>query len=95
MFTTNQRLCGVVSTHKERIISTSRERAVFRDILTEKHRPGETHRKCCSDRIDGVGSKTFLVDRSSNVTNFGCENSGECKKTPVTIQECALDETRS
>ena len=38
----------------------------------------------------GIGNKSFLADRFSPVTNFGCETSGECKKKIATIRECAL-----
>ena len=88
--------CGVVTTNQKSRTSSSSERAVVRDILTEKkHRSRETHWKFLRDRMcQRVVSKTFLVDQFSNVTNFGCENSGMCK-TLATIQEFASDETRT
>ena len=55
--------------------------AVVHDILTEKHRTKKAHRQCCRDKIhQRNGSKTFSVGRYSRVTNFGCENSGQCEK---------------
>ena len=75
MFATEQRWSGVFTTNEKRIISTSRERAVVREILTEKHHP----RKKTIGSVVGnkifrrIGSKTFSVDRFSCVTNFGCE----------------------
>ena len=55
--------------------------AMFHDIFIEKHRPRKKHWKCCRDRIyQRVGSKTFSFDSLSSVTNFACENSGQCKR---------------
>ena len=39
MFATEQRWCGVVTTNKEGRTSSSCERALIRDVLTEEHRP--------------------------------------------------------
>ena len=76
MFATEQRWCRVASSNKKRRISTSRERVVVRDILTEEHRT----RKNPPDKIvEKIGNKTFLDDRFSSVANFRCENSEQCK----------------
>ena len=67
--------------NEQRRNSTSRQRAVVRDVLTEKQRTRKTHAECRRDRKDqGTGSKTFQVDHLSCVANFGCENSRQCKK---------------
>ena len=39
MFTTEQQWSRVVTTDEMRKVRISRERAVIRDVLTEKHRP--------------------------------------------------------
>ena len=71
------------SRHEDKRISTSRQRAVVRGILTEKQRPRETH-SCKNRKYQRIGSKTFSVDRFSRVTNFGCEQR-KVQKTLATI----------
>ena len=82
MFATEERWCGVVTTNKRRI-STSRERTVARDILTEKHRPRKP-----------IGSVVF--DRSKIMcTQLRMREQRAVQKTLATIQECASDGPRS
>ena len=64
---------------KKRRVSTSRERAVIRDILTEKHhkkKPSEVlqERDISKNREQDVPDRLSFLNR-----NFGCENSGQCK----------------
>ena len=62
---------------KQKRISTHRERAVIRDVLTEKHRPWKLVGTGC---IEESGTSFCLVDLFSCVANFGCENSGQCER---------------
>ena len=100
-FAAEQRRCGVVSADEERRISTPRERAVVCDILMEKRWPREIHWKCGRDKINQrTGNKTFLFNRFSCDTNFGCKNSGQvqkCLQSPrnAHLMESVLDVGRT
>ena len=62
-------------------ISTTRERAVVRDVLAKEQRPRRTMGSVEGSRhIPRIWNETCLVDRFPLVTNIGCENSGQCKK---------------
>ena len=66
MFATEQRWGGVVTTDEKRRIITSRERAVDRDIFTEKHRPQEKPSEVLKgqdksrSREQGVSGQSFF-----------------------------------
>ena len=86
MFATEQRWCGVVTTNEKRRISTSRKRAVVRDILTEQHRPRKTFGSVVGTRFfKESGTRRFRLT-VFRVTNFGCKTSGHCKKKKKRLQ---------
>ena len=61
MFATEQRWCGVVTTNKERRISTSRERAAVRDILTQIAQTETVGSVVGTKKIKESGAKRFWL----------------------------------
>ena len=85
-FATEQRWSGVITANTNKRSSTSRERTVVRDILTEEQRPRKTNWKRRRIGVyQRIGNKSFLLKCFSRSANFGCENSEQCKKR---LQAC-------